>query len=70
MFSKVVVTVGMAALTNAVLPVDELVTSLPDIGDITKKSWQMYSGYAKVTETKQLHYVLVTSKRDMATDPL
>jgi len=30
----------------------------------------MYSGQATVNAYKKLHYVLITSKRDMATDPL
>ena len=46
---------------QATLPAAELVTNLPEVGDITKYPFQMYSGYAKVTETKQLHYVLLTS---------
>ena len=67
---------SLASLTYATLPVDELVTDLPSIGNLQEMlaskqiSFQMYSGYVEVTKTKQLHYVLVTSQRDMATDPL
>jgi hypothetical protein len=30
----------------------------------------MYSGYVAVTDTKQLHYILVTSQNNPSTDPL
>jgi len=30
----------------------------------------MYSGYASVTDTKKLHYVLLTSQNSQANDPL
>jgi len=62
--------VGFASSVTAVLPEDKRVMYLPGIGDMTDFNYEMYSGYAKVSETKQLHYVLLTSQNDMATDPL
>jgi hypothetical protein len=70
MHGKLLVTLGFASLSQAALPANERVTYIPDVGDITDKGWEMYSGYAKVTATKQLHYVLITSKRNVQTDPL
>jgi hypothetical protein len=69
MYGKLLVTLGFASLSLAA-PANERVNSIPDVGDITSKNWKMYSGYAKVTDTKQLHYVLITSKRNPTTDPL
>jgi cathepsin A (carboxypeptidase C) len=66
MLSKAFSLAGFASIALADIK-DELVTSLPGIGDIP---FNMYSGYAEVTATKGLHYVLVESKRAPTTDPL
>lgn len=36
----------------------------------TFTTFSMYSGYLRVTDTKQLHYMFATSKGDPATDPV
>lgn len=46
---------------------NHLVESLPDQPELTSK-W--YSGLYNVSETRQLHYVLVESIRDPVNDPL
>jgi len=43
---------------------------LPEVGDISNEKFEMYSGYAAVTDTKKLHYVLLTSQNSQKDDPL
>ena len=44
------------------------VTSLPGLAEMP--SFDMYSGYLDVTETKKLHYWFVESQNDPASDPV
>ena len=57
---------GLTASVSAFDPKD-YVTNLPDANRLTS-DW--FSGYLKVTETKELHYVYVTSLDNPQTDPV
>jgi carboxypeptidase C (cathepsin A) len=59
---------AMLAMSTIAAPSDELVTSLPIVGDL---NFNMYSGYVDIpSTTKQLHYLLAESANDPTTDPL
>jgi carboxypeptidase C (cathepsin A) len=51
----------------AAAPAEDLIKSLPDADPFDSDT---YSGYLKVTETKQLHYMFTESLSDPANDPL
>jgi len=54
---------------SAAAPLEDLVTSLPDIGTFT--TFEMYSGYLSIPNTsKKLHYLFNSSQNSPSTDPL
>lgn len=58
----------MLAMTTIAKPAEDLVTSLPVVGDL---SFGAYSGYVDLTGTsKKIHYLLTESQNDPSTDPL
>jgi carboxypeptidase C (cathepsin A) len=59
----------MLALTQTLAaPADELVSSLPIVGDL---NFNAYSGYVDIADTtKEIHYLMVESQNDPTTDPL
>ena len=63
-------TLAFAGSAYAAMPAAEKVTNLPEVGDLSRYNFEVYSGYADVTDTKKLHYVLITSQNSMKDDPL
>lgn len=57
---------GLSFVGSVMADSKDLVKDLPGF-DITEP---LYSGYLKVTESKQLHYMFVESKNDKKTDPV
>jgi hypothetical protein len=55
-------------VSSLAAPIDELVTILPGVSQLT---FGMYSGYIDIEgTTKKIHYILAESKKDRTKDPL